>query len=190
VILLDTRFFRSALKPTDQRGAPGKERYVPDPEPTKTLLGAPQWAWLAEQLTVPAELRLLVSSIQVVADGHGWERWENLPLQRQQLYDLIRTTGAERVLVLSGDRHLGAIYRETQGLPYPLIEITASGITQAFPGAVETSPQRVGALYGAVNFGTIEIDWWAERLTVHLRGENGEPVRTLAVSFQEISRPK
>jgi alkaline phosphatase D len=75
VILLDTRFFRSALKPTDQRGAPGKERYVPDPDPTKTMLGAAQWAWLAEQLTVPAELRLLVSSIQVVADGHGWERW-------------------------------------------------------------------------------------------------------------------
>jgi alkaline phosphatase D len=48
----------------------------------------------------------------------------------------------------------------------------------------------VGALYGAVNFGTIEIDWWAERLTVHVRGENGEPVRTLAVSFQEISRPQ
>jgi hypothetical protein len=48
----------------------------------------------------------------------------------------------------------------------------------------------VGALYGAVNFGTIDIDWWAERLMVHLRGENGEPVRTLAVSFQEISRPQ
>jgi hypothetical protein len=48
----------------------------------------------------------------------------------------------------------------------------------------------VGALYGAVNFGTVEIDWWAERLTVQLRGENGEPVRTLAVSFQEISRPQ
>jgi alkaline phosphatase D len=190
VILLDTRFFRSALKPTDQRGAPGKERYVPDPDPTKTMLGASQWAWLAEQLKVPAELRLLVSSVQVVADGHGWERWGNLPLQRQQLYDLIGTTGAERVLVLSGDRHLGAIYRETQGLPYPLIEIITSGITQAFPGAVETSPQRVGALYGAVNFGTIDIDWWAERLTVHVRGENGEPVRTLAVSFQEISQPQ
>jgi alkaline phosphatase D len=190
VILLDTRFFRSALTPTDQRGAPGKERYVPDPDPMKTMLGAPQWTWLAAQLTVPAELRLLVSSVQVVADGHGWERWGNLPLQRQQLYDLIRTTGADRVVVLSGDRHVGAIYRETQGVPFPLIEITASGITQAFPGAVETSPQRVGALYGAVNFGTIEIDWWAERLTVHVRGENGEPVRTLVVSFQEISRPQ
>jgi alkaline phosphatase D len=183
VILLDTRFFRSALKPTDQR-------YVPDEDPAKTILGAPQWAWLEEQLKAPADLRLIVSSIQVVADGHGWERWGNFPLQRQKLYELIETTGAERVLFLSGDRHIGAIYQETHGTPYPLIEVTSSGITQAFPGAVETSPQRVGALYGAVNFGTIDIDWWERRLTLQLRGENGEAVRTLAVSFEEISRAK
>jgi hypothetical protein len=112
---------------------------MPCPQRKKTagavrpLERGPQWTWLAEQLTVPAELRLLVSSVQVVADGHGWERWGNLPLQRQQLYDLIRTTGADRVVVLSGDRHVGAIYRETQGLPYPLIEITTSGITQGRP---------------------------------------------------------
>jgi hypothetical protein len=78
----------------------------------------------------------------------------------------------------------------THGTPYPLIEVTSSGITQAFPGAVETSPQRVGALYGAVNFGTIAIDWWERRLTLQVRGENGEAVRTLAVSFEEISRAK
>lgn len=190
VILLDTRFFRSALQPTDQRGAPGKERYVPDEEPAKTMLGAPQWAWLAEQLQAPAELRLLVSSIQVVADGHGWERWGNFPLQRQQLYDLIGTTGAERVIVLSGDRHIGGIYRETHGTPYPIMEVTSSGITQHFPGAVETSPNRVGALYGAVNFGTIDVDWWERRLTLQLRAENGEPVRQLAVNFAEMSRAK
>lgn len=190
VILLDTRFFRSALTPTDQRGAPGKERYVPDEDPAKTMLGAEQWAWLAEQLKAPADLRLLVSSIQVVAEGHGWERWGNLPLQRQKLYELIRTTGAERVLLLSGDRHIGAIYRETQGTPYPLIEVTASGLTQYAPGAVEAGPNRVGALYGAVNFGTIDVDWWEKRLTLSLRAENGAAVRTLVVPFEEISRAK
>jgi alkaline phosphatase D len=35
IILLDTRWFRSRLKVTDQRDAPGKERYVPDYGPTK-----------------------------------------------------------------------------------------------------------------------------------------------------------
>jgi alkaline phosphatase D len=89
VILLDTRWFRSPLKRTDQRGAPGKERYVPDDDPAKTMLGETQWSWLEEQLLQPAELRLVASSIQVVAEGHGWERWGNLPRERQRLYDLI-----------------------------------------------------------------------------------------------------
>ena len=66
------------LKPTDQPGAAGKERYVPDDDPGKTMLGEVQWAWLADRLREPAELRLIVSSIQVVAEAHGWERWGNL----------------------------------------------------------------------------------------------------------------
>ncbi len=53
VILLDMRWFRSPLKITDQRGAPGKERYLPDPDPTKTMLGETQWAWLADELRKP-----------------------------------------------------------------------------------------------------------------------------------------
>src|SRR4051812_18937357 len=49
VILLGTRYFRSPLKQTDQLGAPGKERYVPDDDLGKTMLGDTQWQWLAER---------------------------------------------------------------------------------------------------------------------------------------------
>jgi len=96
VILLDTRSFRSPLKPTDAPGAPGKERYLPDPDPAKTMLGEAQWRWLAERLREPAEIRVVVSSIQVLAEGHGWERWGNLPAERQRLFDLVRDAGARR----------------------------------------------------------------------------------------------
>ncbi|MEA2803313.1 MAG: alkaline phosphatase, partial [Rhodospirillaceae bacterium] len=112
VILLDLRWFRSPLKVTDQRGAPGKERYVPDPDPAKTMLGPVQWAWLAGELRKPAEIRLIVSSTQVLAEGHGWERWGNMPLERQKFLDTIRDSGAKGVVLLSGDRHVGALYRE------------------------------------------------------------------------------
>ena len=37
------------------------------------MLGEEQWRWLGNLLREPADLRLLASSIQVVADGHGWE---------------------------------------------------------------------------------------------------------------------
>jgi alkaline phosphatase D len=186
VILLDTRWFRSPLKPTEAR-APGRERYVPDPDPAKTMLGPEQWRWLEEQLRQPAEIRLVVSSIQLVVDGHGYERWGNLPLERARFYDLVRRTRAGGIVVLSGDRHLGALYRETAGLPYPLHEITSSGINRTFPTSKEAGPNRLGAVYGHENFGTLDIDWRARRLTLALRDLSGAVQRRHAIAFAEMA---
>ncbi len=185
VILLDTRWFRSPLKPTDQR-AKGKEVWVPDDDPAKTMLGTAQWTWLDEQLKVPADLRLVVSSIQVLADGHGWEKWANLPRERQKLFDMIGATKAGRVLFLSGDRHIGGMYRETKGTPYPLHEMTSSGLTQFFSAASEDGQNRVGAVFGAVNFGTIDIDWWAGTVALSIRSMNGEVVRRQTIDLSEM----
>jgi alkaline phosphatase D len=186
VILLDTRYFRSPLKPSDQVGAPGKERYLPDDDPAKTMLGDAQWSWLAERLREPATVRLIVSSIQVVADGHGWERWGNFPRERQRLYDLVRDTGASGVIVLSGDRHVGAIYRQTAGVAYPLLDITSSGINQVAPSNREPGPNRLGEVYRMVNFGTVDFDWLEGRVTLSVRSLNGDPVRSHTVSLDEL----
>lgn len=176
VILLDTRSFRSPLVPTDEQGAPGKERYRPDPDPAKTMLGEAQWAWLRRQLQEPAELRLIVSSIQVLAEGHGWERWGNLPRERERLFELVAGTGARNVVFLSGDRHVGGLYHRP-GKPYGLYEITSSGLNMSYAAAREPGPLRLGQVYGAPNFGTIDVDWWAGRVTLSVRAANGEPVR-------------
>ncbi len=187
VILLDTRWARSPLKASDHPGAPGKERYMPDGDPAKTMLGDAQWRWLEAQLREPAQLRFLVSGIQVVVDGHGWERWGNLPLERERLYRLIQQTGARGVVFLSGDRHIGALYREASGLTYPLFELTSSGITHPWREAAEAGPNRLGALFTEQHFGSIDIDWQAQSLRLALRGLDGAPQRSHTVLFRELS---
>ena len=159
VILLDARWFRSPWKATDQRNAPGKERYLRDADPGKTMLGPAQWDWLEAQLRQPAQVRLIVSGIQVVADGHGWECWGNFPLERQRLYQLVARTGAQGVVFLSGDRHVGALYREPAGGPYPFFEMTSSGVTHTWRGAAEAGPNRLGELFTDLHYGTVELDW-------------------------------
>lgn len=186
VILLDTRWFRSPWKPTDVRNAPGKERYLPDSDPAKTMLGEAQWRWLEQQLREPAQLRLIVSGIQVVAQGHGWECWGNLPLERSRLYRLIASTGADGVVFLSGDRHVGAIYRETGGVPYPFHELTSSGITHPWTGAAEAGPNRLGELITEQHYGTIQIDWAAGRLQLQLKDLRGAVQRSHAIFFHEL----
>lgn len=184
VILLDTRWFRSPLEraATPQPHGP----YVPTSDTRKTVLGEAQWAWLAEQLRQPAEIRLVVSSIQLVVVGHGFERWGNFPHERQRFQQLLADTGARGVIVLSGDRHIGALYRQEAGLPRPLVELTASPATRPFPGNREPGPNRLGAVYGMENFGTVDIDWWSRQVTLSIRSLNGEPVRRLELAFDAL----
>ena len=190
IILLDLRWFRSPLKITDQRGAPGKERYLPDPDPAKTMMGAVQWAWLAAELRKPADLRLIVSSIQVLADGHGWERWGNFPLERQKLFDTIRTAGANGVVLLSGDRHIGALYHETPPGLYGLYDMTSSGLNKVYAAAKEAGPNRLGDLLAEVNFGTVEIDWPARKFTLALHDVRGDVRRSQELRLDQLRLAK
>lgn len=187
VVVLDTRWFRSAPKRAPD-GTPGGP-FVPDEDASATVLGDAQWAWLEEELRRPAEVRLIVSPMQVLAEGHGHERWGLFPRERRRLFDLIASTGAAGVVFLSGGRELGALYRAEEGVPYPLAEATAGGVNRASPDADEPGPNRIGALYGAENFGTVDIDWWARTVELSVRGMNGEAVRSVVLEMDRL-RPR
>ena len=203
IILLDTRYFRSPLKKGFYRGEPGEGRsgvYLPDADPQATMLGERQWQWLGEQLETPAELRLIGSSIQFVADEHGSEKWGNFPLQRQRLLDLLRESKAAGVIFLSGDRHLAEISRRPVrrglGPSYPLYDVTSSSlnvpsgnITKAGTRfANEVNSYRIGLTYFEANFGTIDIDWGKPDPIIRLqvRDTEGEVVLQQRVAMSEL----
>jgi alkaline phosphatase D len=190
IILLDCRSFRSPLKPTDVRNAPGKERYLPDTDSTKTMLGAAQWQWLEQQLRQPADLRLIVSGVQVVVEGHGWECWGNFPTEQAKLYALIRSTQANGVVFLSGDRHIGGIYKQQTAIsdaPYPIYELTSSGMTHAWTTAKEAGPNRLGELVTQNHFAQIDIDWAAQSVSLSLLGEQGQSLKQHTIALAEIN---
>lgn len=183
VIMLDTRSFRSTLSRTGER----EPKYRPDPNPAKTMLGPAQWAWLESELRKPAELRLIVSSIQVAATAHGWERWGNLPRERARLYDLIARTRANAVVILSGDRHIGAIYVEREDVPYPIYEVTGSSFNLPWRGREEQDPNQIGAVVSDENFGTVDIDWQSRTVTLALRGLSGQVVRKQTIDLASLA---
>lgn len=188
IIILDTRFNRSPLRPTDERNAPGRERWIPDDSPERTMLGAAQWAWLEEQFRQPADLRLVISSVQIVAEGHGWERWGNFPLEQQRFYDLIAETGARGVVVVSGDRHYASVNRTAAGrTPYPLYDFTASSINMGWSaGDSESLPTMITEAYTQENYGVVRIDWAGRNLAFELRDREDAIVFTQPVAFSEI----
>lgn len=186
LIVLDTRWWRSPWQPTDQR-APGRERYVPVADAARTMLGEAQWAWLRQELAEPAQLRLVYSSVQVLAEGHGFERWGNFPLELDRLFRLVQQTRAGGVILLSGDRHVGALYREARAsAPYPLYEATASGWTHPWRDAAEPGPNRIGGLVTDLHFGMVEVDWPGRRVRLQLRGVAGQLLREQSIGFAEL----
>jgi alkaline phosphatase D len=186
IILLDTRSFRSAPRKTDRRDAPGKERYVPDTQPSKTMLGEAQWQWLTQQLQTPADLRFIVSGVQVVVEGHGWEGWHNFPLEQEKLRHVIRSTGAKGVVLLSGDRHIGAIYKSTSANLYPLYELTSSGMTHAWQAAKEAGPNRMGELITQNHFALIEVDWQQRQMQWGFKNTQDEWLKKESIALSEL----
>ena len=164
IILLDTRWFRSSFKKdersAEQRNAIGKVgKYAPNTDSNATILGQGQWQWLEEQLKKPAELRLVVSSTQIIPDQKGMDEWGAFPRERQRLFDLVKSSRAEGVVLGSGNVHFSEVSKIENG-DYPLYEITASGMTHVNPVyAAAANKYRVAGPYVDHNVGLIEIDW-------------------------------
>lgn len=169
IILFDTRYHRGPLV-RNPSPPPGIGPYMPTNDASVPFLGEAQWQWLEEELQKPAELRLLVSSVQVVANEHGWETWGNFPHERQRLYDLLaQTSGA---VVLSGDRHLLEISRDNSA-PYPLWDFTSSGLANDFPTGAAGNSYRIGEYFRELNFGVVRIDWSEADPIITLEGRSG-----------------
>ena len=170
IILLDTRYFRSPLRKTDD---PAKRRvggpYFPDDAADKTMLGAPQWKWLEKTLREPADLRLLVTSIQCLASDAGQETWSNLPRERQRLLDLLRKTRANGVVMISGDRHWSELSSINNG--YQLMEVTSSSLNQKHPRGTPTKNlfRHGNTTYHDVNFGQLDVNWKQADPTVNVQ---------------------
>jgi alkaline phosphatase D len=191
VILLDTRYFRSALKRKAGPRNPS-DPYEGNTDPTTTILGEAQWRWLGEQLRVPAEVRLLVSSIQVVAEDHGFEKWMNFPHERERLFRLIRDTGADGVIILSGDRHLAELSMMDAQVGYPIYDVTASGFNQASRSwrPFETNRHRVATMNWGDNFGVVNIDWDQPdpRISMQIRDVDGDITIQQKIRLSTIRR--
>jgi alkaline phosphatase D len=190
LIVLDTRYFRSPLLREGRRS--GKGPYAPNAAADAALLGEEQWRWLEQQLRAPAQLRIVATSIQFSASHHGWEGWANFPREQERFLDLVRRTGAEGIVLISGDRHMAELsLREPPGL-YPFYDLTSSGLNVVFPISTPSeNTNRVGEAYLEPNFGEILIDWdtGAPSLTLRIRDLDGAPRLTHRVGSGELSLP-
>ncbi|MBU2582511.1 MAG: alkaline phosphatase family protein [Alphaproteobacteria bacterium] len=186
IIMLDTRSMRSEFqRKSDSFKHWGKFEPIEDPE--RTMLGNAQWEWLEERFQEPADVRIIVSSIQLLAEGHGFERWGNLPLERQRFFNLINDTGARGVILLSGDRHSGAFYSGKLANGQTLAEMTTSSLNRSYaPPQDARTPERLSQMYNQENFGLVDIDWRQRKIELLLKDIDGETLDGITVKFADL----
>ena len=192
VILLDLRWNRSAITriqdPQRQQDRAAEDRgpYDVSLSAEAELLGERQWAWLEQQLQVEADVRIIGSSIQLLAEFTGWETWANFPKERQRFIELLERYQTEPIVIISGDVHWAEFSRiDETANGWPLLELTSSGITEEWP-QISPNRHRVGEAFAVANFGLIEIDWssrtWPQ-LTLSAHRVGGDALLGHRISF-------
>jgi alkaline phosphatase D len=193
----DPRATREGVYFARAMGPPGRRtqmilldmRYFLTPE---TFLGEAQWRWLEATLAEPADLRILASPIPVLCDAQTLDGWRTKPAERERLLGLLGRAGG--AVIVSGDSHVGAHYRRSEGVAYPLLELTASSLNFPWredlhipPGPPD--PARIGEVFFEANFGMVEIDWDAGVVSLSLYEDTGRKARAESVGLAEL-RPR
>lgn len=191
IILLDTRYFRDVLPGSKSPKKPGTVGwYEPTKDESMTLLGEAQWDWLEKQLQVPADLRIIASSIQMLAAEKGMENWGNVPHERKRLFELLKKHQAEGTFAISGDVHFAELSKMTyEG--YPFYDFTSSGMSHTSRSWSRADNSfRVGESHAFLNAGLIEIDWETREVRLSVLNTEGEKIAPQVLELEELTFPE
>ena len=121
-----------------------------------------------------AKVHIFVSSIQLIPEEQGFEKWSNFPAARHKFFKLLVKANPICPIIISGDRHFAEISMiEIPDLIVPLYEVTSSGLTHARTEKKdEPNRYRVGDIMPVLNYSILRIDWSEElpQLTTEIKG--------------------
>ena len=173
IIGLDTRYFRSKL-----RGK--KNAYEQNNDSAATILGQDQWTWLETSISNSiADVIIILSSIQILATNHPYEKWDNFPLERKRLLKLIANASNDKTIIaVTGDRHKSGIYQNKD-----FLEITASSLNKSASKGKETDPLLIGKTYPIINYGLLNIEPNKNKITVSIHNKNGQELNSKTINI-------
>jgi len=190
IILLDTRTFRDKLLKCNNANSIDTTfkydlDYLPHFDTTQSFLGEQQWNWLKTTFEQKADYRIICSSTQFGISYNGYEAWANFPHEQLKMLRLIEETKANGVVFISGDVHYAEISKISAHSPYPIYDITSSGLTQTWHFATPNLNRIHGPFMGN-NYGFINIDTQQDVLKVQIMDASDKQVMFQEIPLSEI----
>lgn len=165
LIFLDTRYFRSQLK-----GKKGS--YQKNNDESATILGKEQWTWLDKELDSNFDYLFIFSSIQIIPEDHGFEKWSNFPNDRTKLLKILEKY-KDRTILFSGDRHRSGIYKRNG-----IVEITSSSMNKPGSSFFETDKYLIGETYPQENYSVLKI--LNDDINIDIKDKHGEILNSIS----------
>jgi alkaline phosphatase D len=139
--VLDTRQYRSHRAPATCALTDRIDGYCPTAlDPTRTIEGLAQQAWLLEGLgSATASWNVLANQVPFAPNDtnsdpairtFGGEKWDGYPVDRQQILDLLRTRRLTNTVVITGDVHQNFV----RNVPPNHIQLDAEPVATEFIG--------------------------------------------------------
>ena len=166
---LDTRYFRSNLIKIGNS-------YKPHKNSNTTILGPTQWQWLEKELSREHDILILASSIQVLATEHRFEKWSNIPHERDKLLALLNKLSS-KVLIISGDRHRSGFYKLDN-----IYEFTSSSLNKGIFPSYESDSLLLGKTYTQNNYGIVQFH--ENTLKLFIKDENMNILESLEIPLK------
>jgi alkaline phosphatase D len=187
LLVLDTRYFRDEIpRSKAKKKADAVGWYEPTEDTSMTLLGDAQWKWLEQLLQVPADLRIIASSIQTLAVDKGMENWGNVPHEQTRLFELLKKHKAHHTFAISGDVHFAELSKKDLG-GYPFYDLTSSGFSHTSKSwASASNSLRVGKSHWELNAGMIEIDWANKAVELSIINPEGAKILQHPLPLEEL----
>jgi phosphodiesterase/alkaline phosphatase D-like protein len=182
-VLTDTRSAR------DPAGAPSGAY--------RSTLGAPQRAWLLDELSRADRYGLVVwvsPDPWIGAAAAGGDSWNGFPEERAEIADALVQHDVDNLLMVAGDAHMLAFDDGSNsdystaggGHGFPVFQ--AAAVDR--PGSVKGGPYTGAVLPGGGQFGEVQVDDDGATVTVTLTGRrwDGRRLLTEVLTF-DGSRP-
>ena len=157
------------------------------------MLGEPQWQWLEKELRVRADIRFVVSGSQILLNKEtGSETWDNYPSEKNRLFDLIKTTGAEGLVFVTGDQHYGEVARQDDVLDYDAIELQFAGVNQIEDP--EKNIYRVSSVassrdsYAFIDVYPNDVETDKAHIQLSIKGIDGQNEVLYRINLDELKR--
>jgi alkaline phosphatase D len=118
--------------------------------------------------------------------------WLKLPHERERPCRLIKKSGVEGLVLLTGDRHLAGRSTRDGGAGSPSRDVTSSGLNRAarLGRAPEVNRRRVAMMNRGDNFGLVTIDWDHPdpRVSLRIRDVTGDTFLARKLDLSTLRR--